>query len=187
VRTRYLFGCFIVVCGAFACIAAVTTPAAFKFRDVSYWHRWSENHQHEFTPEHQEDLEKWTEMVTINIYPDVHDGDALAQMANAVLQNYKSHQAVVLRTNSVPSTADHPAEHFMAGVFVQPKFVEVAFARLKMTDNTGCSIVYSRRIYGEKIGDQMDAWLKSNGEQTEKALMEWSAMPATASLEDSKL
>ena len=34
----------------------------------------------------------------------------------------------------------------------------------------GCSIVYSHRIYGEKIGDQMSAWLSENGaEDRERA------------------
>jgi hypothetical protein len=46
--------------------------------------------------------------------------------------------------------------------------------------------VITRYLCGEKIGDQMSAWLKSNGEETEKALMEWNNMPPQASLEGSK-
>jgi hypothetical protein len=42
--------------------------------------------------------------------------------------------------------------------------------------------VYSHRIYGEKIGDQMSAWLKNNGAEKEKALMEWNEIPSPASL-----
>ena len=155
---------------------------AFVFREVEYFHRWSKDDQHEFTPEKQEDLEKWSDMITVNGYPNVADGDGLATMANAVLENYKSHQARVLKTSSVPRTPDRPAEHLIAVVFGRPNFIEVAFARFKLMDGKGCSFVYSHRIYGEKIGDQMSVWLSANGPEIEKALMEWKSMPSAVSI-----
>ena len=157
---------------------------AFDFRAVNYFHRWSQNNQHEFTPDKQEDLNKWSDMMTVNVYPDATDGERLAAMANAVLENYKNAKAMVLKTNSIPRTADKPAEHLIAVVFGRPTFIEVAFARLKLVDGTGCSLVYSHRIYGEKIGDQMSAWLRDNGPTVEKALMEWSSIPAPDSLKE---
>ena len=105
--------------------AAGPAKSAFVFDAVGYLHRWSLHHQHEFTPEGQEDLEKWSEMITINVYPDAHDGEALATKANAVLENYKSHQGMVLKSNSIPRTPDWPAEHFVAVVFGRPNFIEV--------------------------------------------------------------
>jgi len=166
--------------------AAATAAAkpAFIFGGVGYLDRWSQNDQHEFTPEGQEDLEKWADMITINVYPSAHDGDALAAKANAVLENYKSHQGTVLRTNSVPRTSDQAAEHFIAVMFGRPKFIELAFARFKLVDSVGCSIVYSHRIYGEKVGDQMNAWLNENGAKTERMLMEWNNIPSPASLRE---
>ena len=121
-------------------------------------------------------------MITVNGYPNVDDGEALAATANAVLENYKSHQARVLKTSSVPRTPDRPAEHLIAVVFGRPNFIEVAFARFKLMDGKGCSFVYSHRIYGEKIGDQMSAWLSANGPEIEKALMEWKSMPSAVSI-----
>jgi hypothetical protein len=162
--------------------ATTAAKAAFIFGGVGYFHRWSQNDQHEFTPEGQDDLDKWADMITINIYPNTHDGDALAAKANAVLENYKSHNGRVLRTNSVPRTADRPAEHFIAVVFGRPNFIEVACARFKLVEGIGCSIVYSYRIYGEKVGDQMSAWLKDNGPKTERMLMDWNNIPSPASL-----
>ena len=158
--------------------AAPPAKPAFVFRGVGYFHRWSKNDQHEFTPEKQENLDKWSDMMTVNAYPDVHDGERLAGTANAVLDNYKRRQAKVLKTDSVPRTADRPTEHLIAVAFGRPNFIEVAFARFKLVDGTGCSFVYSHRIYGEKIGDEMSAWLSANGSDIEKALMEWSSMPS---------
>jgi len=167
--------------------ASSDAEQAFVFRSVGYFHRWSQNEQHEFTPEKQEDLKRWSDMMTVNGYPDVADGDGLAATANAVLENYKKHAAKVLKTDSVPRTADRPAEHFIAVVFGRPDFIEAAFARFKLVDGKGFSFVYSHRIYGEKIGNQMSAWLDANGEAVEKALMKWSSMPSPDSLSEERL
>src|SRR4030088_94396 len=82
---------------------------AFQFRQVNYFHRWSKNDLHEFTPDKQESLDHWSDMITINDYPAVHDGDGLAATANTVLGKYKSHEGKILKTSSVPRTADRPA------------------------------------------------------------------------------
>ena len=105
------------------------------------------------------------------------------QRANAVLENYKSHKGMLLKADSVPRTPERPAEHFIAVVFGRLNFIEVAFARFKLVNGLGCSIVYSHRIYGEKIGDQMSAWLKNNGAEKEMALMEWNDIPSPASFD----
>ena len=173
-----LLCCATASCAFVSSAAAQAAKPAFTFRNTAYLHRWSQNTQHEFTPEKQEDLKAWTDMVTINLYPDAGDGDALAARANGVLESYKAHKAIVLNTRSVPRTADQPAEHLIALLFARPTFIEVAFVRFKIVDGVGCSAVYSHRMYGEKIGDAMDAWLRANGPDTEKALMEWSSMRA---------
>jgi len=160
---------------------------AFVFGNVAYFHRWSKNDQHEFTPERQEDLNKWSEMLTINGYPAVNDGDGLAATANAVLENYKSHQARVLKTRSIPRTANRPAEHLIAVIFTRQDFSEVAFARFKLMEGKGCSLVYSHRIYGEKTADEMSAWVKANGPEVEETLMEWNSMPSPTLLRRERL
>ena len=183
-RCLTLFALLLAACFA---IAAPSGKPAFSFNAVDYFHRWSKGDQHEFTPEKQEDLKKWADMITLNAYPDVRDGDALAAKANAVLENYTKNRARVLKTNSVPRTADRPAEHLIAVVFGRPEFIEVAFARFKMIDSAGCSIVSSHRIYGEKIGDQMSTWLSANGQKVEKALMEWETIPSPKSFSAARL
>ncbi len=168
----------LAVIAGFTARAQTPEKRAFAFSEVDYFHRWSQKDQHEFTPKGQDDPEKWTDMVTINIYQDAHDGDALAAKANAVLSNYEEAQAKILKTDSRPRTADRPAEHLIVAVFGRPNFIEVAFARLELSESVGCSVVYSHRIYGQKIGDEMSAWLKEKGAETEKTLMHWSPSPA---------
>lgn len=160
---------------------------AFVFGKVGYFHRWSQNDQHEFTPAKQEDLKRWSDMITVNGYPDVADGERLAGTANAVLENYKNHQAKVLKIRSVPRTAEQPAEHFIEVMFTRPDFIEVAFARFKLLDGKGCSLVYSHRIYGKEIGDQMNAWLRANGQAIETTLLEWTSTPSPALLRQEPL
>lgn len=167
--------------------ADAPSKSAFVFGNVAYFHRWSQNDQHEFTPAQQEDLKRWSDMITVNGYPDVADGEKLAATANAVLENYKNNQAKVLKTRSVPRTAEQPAEHFIAVMFTRPNFIEVAFARFKLLDGKGCSLVYSHRIYGHEIGDEMNAWVKANGQAMETKLMEWSSIPSPTLLRQEPL
>jgi len=155
---------------------------AFSFAGVEYFHRFTKDDQHEFTPNGQEDLNAWTDMVTINIYRKAKDGEGLAATANAVLDNYKASRGMVVKTDSVPRTADKPAEHLIVVIFGRPEFIEVAFARFRMHEGVGSGVIYSHRIYGKKVGDEMSAWLQKNGPTTEKSLMKWDAMPPLSRL-----
>ena len=150
---------------------------AFSFADVSYFHRFTQADQHEYTPDGQEDLNAWRDMVTILFYRKAKDGEGLAATANSVLENYKAIGAVVVKTDSVPRTRDKPAEHLIVVTFGRPDFIEVAFARFKMHEAIGSAVIYSHRIYGKTVGDQMSAWLKAKGASTERNLMNWDATP----------
>jgi hypothetical protein len=170
----------LVALAAFSFAAKKQEPAAFEFREVEYFHRWSQGNQHEFTPANQEDLEHWTDMITINGYPGVDDAEKMAGAANAVLANYQRAKGKILNSRSVPRTDERPAEHFICVRFTRPQFVEIAFARFKLVDNKGHSFVYSHRAYGDGAQEQMDEWFKTNRAEVEKALMEWE--PAAAVL-----
>lgn len=161
----------------FAFIGDPEPAAAFKFLGIDYFHRYTKDNLHEFTPKDQPDLEKWVDMVTINDYPKITDGEGLAKGANGVLEAYKAKKAIVVRTDSVPRTEKKPAEHLIVVLFPQPKFIEASFARFVMDKGKGASVVYSHRIYGTKAGDAMSKWLQANGERIEKALMALPAVP----------
>jgi hypothetical protein len=143
-----------------------------KFNDVEFFHRWSQANQHEFTPEGQEDLKSWRDMLTVNFYPEAKSGDDLASIANNLLGLYQQHGGMVLRTDSKPRTEEREAEHLIAVAIPQNGFIEIAFVRLAMTSPDLFSIVYSHRIYGSEAGDKASAWLQENGPKSERALMD---------------
>lgn len=157
---------------------APAKAAAFSFADVEYQHRYSYQDLHEFTPLDQPDLKRWSDMLTINYYPAVTDGEGLATVANAVLGNYKANGGRVIRTNSVPMTKETPAEHLIVVLFRRPDFAEATFIRFQLNADTGASTTYSRREYGEKCGEVIGEWLKTKGLATEKVLMKWDGLAA---------
>ena len=152
------------------------TPS-LTFGGVTYVHRWSQAGQHEFTPEGQDDLDRWTDMVTVNVHDAVRDGDQLAATANAVLSNYER-AGQIIRTDSRPRTETAPAEHFIAAVLGSPAFLEAAFARVMLVEGTGVVVVYAHRVYGEQAGPPMSDWLGAQGEQVEETLMSWRDAPS---------
>jgi len=183
-KSQVAFACFAVffaqsVVSGFSSQAADKKEkvAAFSLADVKYFHRFTKDDQHEYTPEGQEDLKTWTDMTTIHYYRKAKDGEALAATANAVLENYKANRAKVVKTDSVPKTKDKPAEHLIVVIFGRPEFLEVVFARFRMHDGVGTAVIYSHRVYGNKVGNEMSKWLEKNGPDTEKNLLKWDAMP----------
>jgi len=150
-----------------------SVPASITFNGTEHLHRWSKDGQHEYTPKGQEDLANWSDMITLNVYAKITDGEALASAANSTLEKYKKHNAKVLRTDSIPRTAEKEAEHLIVALFPRPRFIESVFARFRISRGVGQSLVYSHRTHGEKAGPATSEWLKENGPTIEKKLMGW--------------
>ncbi len=160
--------------------AAAPGPA-LAFDGTRYLHRWSKATQHEFTPASQPSLEHWTDMITVNVYPGVKDGEALAGAANAVLGNYQR-AGKILRTQSVPRTPAAEAQHFIGAALGQSQFLEAVFTRLLLVEGTGYAVTYSHRIYGPAVGPEMSAWLKEHGARSEAQLMAMDRLPGPKAL-----
>jgi hypothetical protein len=150
---------------------------SFPFGGVTYVHRWSQEGQHEFTPEGDDDLDRWTDMITIDLHESVRDDEQLAATANGILANYQGAGQIV-RTDSKPRTETAPAEHFIAAVLGSPTFLEAAFARVMLIEGRGVVVVYSHRVYGQPAGEAMSAWLGERGQQVEETLMRWRDAPS---------
>jgi hypothetical protein len=173
------------------CIA-VATPVAnragqprdatsLSFNGTEFLHRWSKNAQHEYTPRGEEDLAKWSSMVTINVHDSVRTGEQLAELANRVLGSY-GEIGKVIRTDSKPRTEQSEAEHFAVALLPGQGFMEAAFARVLLHDGRAMVAVYSKRYYGAKAAGEMGEWLKKNGSDAEVALMAWTGLPSHAAL-----
>lgn len=161
--------------------AATSAETVLTFQGKTYVHRWSKGTQHEFTPRGQEDLATWKDMVTVLVNEQVTDGEQLAQYASAIAEHYGK-AGRVLRTDSAPRTKEKEAEHFVAAIFGDPRWLESAFAHVALREGRGVTVVYSRRIYGEAVGDAMSQWLETNGPATEAALRSFRAVPSLVAL-----
>ncbi|KAA0225293.1 hypothetical protein FCG40_01700 [Fimbriimonadia bacterium ATM] len=148
---RFVVG---VSCVALAVGGVVGLPVeekvAFTFRGVGYVHRYSKDDLHEYTPKGKPSLEKWADMVTVNVYRNVKDGEGLAATANGVLETYKANQAMVVRTDSVPRTEKREAEHLIVVLFPRKEFIEAAFARFRIEG--GARRVH--RVFAPRVWDE---------------------------------
>ena len=179
---------FVAAIGSFGTVSltAQSTRAAapaitLSLAGTDYLHRWSKGGQHEFTPQGQEDLTKWDTMLTLNVHEPVRTGDQLADAANRLVGNYQR-AGKILRTDSKPRTDKAEAEHFVAAILISREFLEAAFARVVLHDGEGLIVVYSKRVYGAKAGNEMSAWLEKNGPEAERQLLAWTSLPAMTRL-----
>jgi hypothetical protein len=140
-------------------------------KDATYFLRWSQDDQHEYTPAGQEDLARWTDMLTINYHRDLNDPAGLELLANHVLGSYRANNATIIRTASLPATDTTPAEYLAVAAFRTAELVEVAMTRFKLLDDMAAAVTYSRRAYGDGAVDQAMTWLQDHGAPMEAALM----------------
>ncbi len=150
-----------------------------RFDNVRFLHRWSKGGQHEFTPEGDEDLARWSTMVTINRHAAVKNGDQLADVANRVAENYKRNGRII-RTASRQAGPNFDVEHLAVVIFVRPEFSETAFTRFMLADGAGFAVTYSKRIHDRAAGPKMAEWLQTNGQRTEAVLLAWTDNKALA-------
>lgn len=151
------------------------------FGGKTYVHRWSKNGQNEYTPPSEPDLDRWREMVTLNVNESVRNGEELAAVANSILANYQKHGKIV-RTDSKPRTAQRPAEHLIVALPGDATLLEAAFARIMLNDGVAVVAVYSHRVYGKDAARPMGDWLQTNGPAIEKTLMSWDRIPQPVAL-----
>lgn len=151
--------------------------AAFTFADTNYFYRWRNEDSREYTPAGQDDLKAWKDMVTVVYYRNAKDDKSLEKVANTTKGLYQASNGLIVRAVGNPKTAEKPAEYLIVVMFVTAEFREVAFARFRMHDGVGAAVVYSHRIYGKEVGEEMGAWIGKNGPKTENALMKWDGIP----------
>jgi hypothetical protein len=164
-----------------AASAVAAAAPLFQFAGTPFVHRWSHAGQHEFTPPAQPDLDKWQDMVTVQLYDKVTSAEQLAFVANGVLVAYQK-AGLIIRTNSLKATAGRPAEHMVVAILQDKGVREMVFARFRLTPEGGQAIVYSHRIYGMQPDAAASAWFREHDLPLEKAMMTWTDIPSVAVL-----
>ena len=163
--------------------SSASSAESITFRGVDYEHRWSKAGQNEFTPRGQEDLSSWRDMITLNLYEGIADGESLAGMANVVLGRYQL-AGKIIYADSRPATPDSPAEHLIVALLGDPAYMEAVFARFMLIDGAGVAIFYCRREYGASasVAQAIGQWLQDDGQKVENALMALDEFPTPAAL-----
>jgi hypothetical protein len=154
---------------------------SLELDDTAYLYRWSQGNQHEFTPQGQEDLKAWKDMITINVFPEITNGEQLAQIANSVLSRYEKIGSI-LRTDSKPRTENSEAEHLIVAILSSNGVMEAVHARIKLVQGKGTATVWSRREYGDGASKAVGSWLEKNGLARENIFMAWDEYPTLIEL-----
>ena len=162
---------------AFAQESEQKNKEAFAFEDTKYFFRSRNQDAREYTPAGQDDLKTWKDMVTVIYYRNATDEKALEKVANTTKGLYQQANGLIIRAAANPKTAEKPAAYLVVAMFVTDEFREVAFAGFRMQEGVSSAVVYSHRIYGKEVGEEMGAWIKKNGPNTEIALAKWDAIP----------
>lgn len=164
-----------------AASSASAEAPLFEFAGKPFVHRWSKNGQNEFTPPGQPDLDKWRDMVTIQVYKGMGSAEQLALVANAVLSAYQK-AGLIIRSSSSKAQPGMPAEHMVVAVLSDKGLRELVFARFRLTQGAGEALIYSHRVYGMQPDNEATAWMRVNDQAAEKAMMSWTTMPSLEAL-----
>jgi hypothetical protein len=148
---------------------------------TTYLYRWSQGNQHEFTPQDQPDQKTRKNMITINVFPEVTNGEQLSQIANGVLTHYQK-SGSILRTDSKPRTEISEAEHLIVAILRGNGVMESVHTRVKLVQGKGTATVWSRREYGDDAAKAVGSWLQKNGQSRENVFMAWEEYPALIDL-----
>jgi hypothetical protein len=162
---------------------AAPGAAGISFAGVEYFYRWTNNTLFEFTPRGQSDLDHWTDMVSIVVYRNATDANGLLNVATTVLETNKQNHGMVLSTNSTTATPTKPVEYYVGVVLGTSNLLESVFQRFVLIGGVGYAMIYSHRIYGQKVGDQMSPWIRENGPSIEKSLMSYDPIPTVGVLD----
>lgn len=168
----------LLLCLMFSTLASAGESKVFTFDGTAYFHRWSKEDQHDFTPQEQLKLSDWSDMVSLFRYPGLKSHADLDALANAVIANYTRSGAKILKSGSTAGEPGKPLEFYMTAQLPQRDYQAAVFARFRLADGIGTGVIYVHRIYGESANGLLELWLKQHGTAKRKALKSWQADPA---------
>ena len=197
-KRRSIFFAFALAAAATVLAAAVTphgptglaaappaqSPAQAKitFRGTEYFLRSSHGNEYDFTPLGQEDLQTFTDELSLDLYPAAHDQEALATITSRVLAIVQGANATVLRKISVSASGQQPGQHFIAAIRPTPHGADFSAARFVLVDNQGVGVFYTHRSYGQSAAGTTSEWATKNAIDVEQLLLRFDASPMVSSM-----
>jgi hypothetical protein len=159
--------------------------ATVSFHGETYFHRWSQNGQHEFTPSGQADLKRWKDMVTVRVFEQVTNEAQFTGMVRATVANYKK-VGVINRVMERPKkTPDGVDEVVVVATLRAGNIIEFVAARFLMRDGVGTLYVASHREYTDDQGIDSTLegdYVKNKLGRVVNALAVWDGAPALDAL-----
>lgn len=174
---------FAIACLLLASLpASARSPLTLAFHGTDFHHRWSKDGQHEFTPPDQEELARWQDMITLTVKRDIRTADQLAGYANGLLATFEG-AGKILATDSKAMTADEPAEHLLVALLPGDAFIEIVFARMTLTEQSGLIRLYAKRIHGPNAAEEGATWINENASEVAHAWTQWDGAPSLSELD----
>lgn len=160
-------------------IASAAPPPGFQVGDTAYLLRWTgDGGLAEYTPEGQDDLNRYSEMISLAPTPAELAPAGMAGYARAMADFVREgRNGDVLSQDCVPEAADHAAECTMLVAYAGREATELAFTRLVAVGSTNvAALVLSHREYGDASPALAKAWLASPaGRRTVAGFLDWAS------------
>jgi hypothetical protein len=140
------------------------------FAGIKYYLRTHQKDRYTFTPAGQENLERWTDMITLAYDPKVTEGKQLAEQAVAWWQFNRDARARFWHINYVPRLDQMPARanalYLTATILARPDhdYDEFAYTTIRLVGGIAATARYSHREYrtGPSSDERSGTWMKEN-------------------------
>ncbi|HEY4247097.1 MAG TPA: hypothetical protein VGM64_09590 [Lacunisphaera sp.] len=151
------------------------------FSNTKYFLRSSKDGQYVFTPRGQEDPKRWTDLITLNFYPEITEGKSLAAKAIAWWEYFRSRRIFLMGLNYVPRVdqmnAASDSLYTLVAIRAKPynDYDEFNFTAIRMTGGNGAASTYSHREYrtGPLSMERCIAWSGKNEPVVGEAWFAW--------------
>jgi hypothetical protein len=140
------------------------------FSGTKYFLRSTKDGQYVLTPGGQEDLQRWTDMITLSYYPEITEGKSLAAKAIDWWDHCRSTRIHILEINFVPRIDQMPARdnaiYTTFTLLAKPynDYDEFAYTALRIVEGIGATSTYSHREYRtDLVSSERDfTWARKN-------------------------
>lgn len=160
----------ILLVASFRAIAAPT----LQFGDTTWHARSSQGGAVEYTPEGQEDLERFGEMLTFHPVPADLRPEDLEAFTRDTVERHERRGAQIFSSECEPATRVHVADCTIMLAFPRAEHVEIGVTKHLAIRAGLVAISMVHREYGDGAAERTKAWIKSpEGARLMAAFIDW--------------